>query len=132
MSKHSSESSKPPQLDSVTSHKRIGPVAVVTLIATVLVFFGFDNQPYGYYMVLRLFLCGVSLFLLAGANLRLTEWQRWALGGFAVLYNPVLPIRIGEKAIWEVLNVTTVALFWVVALQGGRRMSRTERSKPTD
>ena len=91
------------------------------LIATVLVFFGFDSQPYGYYMVLRLFLCGASLFFLAGADLTLRDWQRWALGGFAVLYNPILPIHIGEKAIWEVLNVITVVLLWVLVLRANRK-----------
>jgi hypothetical protein len=106
--------------ESVNSLKGGGPVAVVTLVATVAVFFGFDNQPYGYYMLLRLFLCGASLFFLAGANLTLSDWQRWALGGLAVLYNPVVPIRIGEKAIWEVLNVITIVLFWGVALKPRR------------
>lgn len=103
--------------ESVGSLTNVGPVPVVTLIATVGVLFGFDDQPYGYYMLLRLFLCGASLFLLAGANLRLVDWQRWALGGFAVLYNPIVPIRIGEKDIWEGLNVVTVVLFWIIALR---------------
>jgi hypothetical protein len=95
--------------------RRAGPPLVVAVIASVGVIFGFDNQPYGYYMLLRLFLCGASLFLMAGAKLTLSEWQRWTLGGFAVLYNPLVPIRLGEKDIWEVVNVTTVVLFWVVA-----------------
>jgi uncharacterized membrane protein len=97
--------------------RNVGPVPIVTLITTVMVLFGFDDQPYGYYMLLRLCLCGASLFLLAGANLTLVDWQRWALGGFAVLYNPIVPIRIGEKDIWEVLNVVTVVLFWTIALR---------------
>jgi hypothetical protein len=102
------------------SLKSVGSVAVVSLLATVGVLFGFDNQPYGYYMLLRLFLCGASLFFLMGAKLRLADWQRWALGGFAVLYNPVLPIRIGEKVIWEAVNLVTVGLFWVVTLKASR------------
>lgn len=61
------------------------------------------------------FLCGVSLFFMFGARLVLEDWQRWVLGGFAVLYNPVLPIQIGDKGIWEVLNVATVISFWVVS-----------------
>jgi hypothetical protein len=86
-----------------------------SLIATVAVVVGFADLPYGYYMLLRLFLCGVSLFFLFGTRLALEDWHRWILGGFAVLYNPVLPIRIGEKGIWEVVNVATVILFWLVS-----------------
>lgn len=76
---------------------RITPVRSASLIATIAVIIGFADLPYGYYMLLRLFLCGVSLFFLVGANLVLEDWHRWTLSGFAVLYNPILPIRIGEK-----------------------------------
>jgi len=76
-------------------------------IATVGVLIGLADLPYGYYMLLRLVLCGISLFLLFGANLVLRDWHGWALGGFAVLYNPLLPVRLGEKAIWVGLNIAT-------------------------
>jgi hypothetical protein len=81
------------------------PVRLAPLIATVAVILGLANLPYGYYTLLRLFLCGVSLFFLLGAHLVLEDWHRWVLGGLAVLYNPVLPIRIGEKGLWIILNV---------------------------
>jgi hypothetical protein len=91
------------------------PVTVACVIATAGVLFGFGDLPYGYYMLLRLFLCGVSLFLVAGANLTLVDWEKWVLGGFAVLYNPILPIRIGDKGIWEVLNLATIVVLWSIA-----------------
>ena len=84
-------------MTSNAAHRTLKPVILGTLIATVIVVIGFGALPYGYYIVLRLFLCGLSLFLLAGAHLTLPDWQRWALGGFAVLYNPIVPIRIGER-----------------------------------
>ena len=98
-----------------------GPGLIVTLVATIGVAVGFGDQPYDYYLLLRLLLCGASLYLLLGANLNLVDWERWLLGGVAVLYNPVLPIRIGEKGIWEVLNVATLALFWLVTISSRRR-----------
>lgn len=93
----------------------LSPAKSVSLVAAVAVVVGFASLPYGYYMLLRLLLCGVSLFLLFGTRLVLADWHRWVLGGLAVLYNPVLPIRIGDKAIWEVLNVATAILFWFVS-----------------
>ena len=68
------------------STSRGTPVTVACLIATIGVAIGFGELPYGYYMLLRLFLCGVSLFVIAGANLALADWEKWLLGGFAVLY----------------------------------------------
>ena len=97
------------------SHAHMTPVKSASVIAAVAVALGFADLPYGYYMLLRLFLCGVSLFFMFGARLVLEDWHRWVLGGFAVLYNPVLPVRIGDKGIWEVLNVATVILFWFMS-----------------
>src|SRR5207249_8414290 len=91
------------------------PARSASMIATIAVIIGFAHLPYGYYMLLRLFLCGVSLFSLFGAHLPLEDWYRWVLGGFAGLYNPVLSVRIGNKGIWEVLNTVTVILFWLAA-----------------
>jgi len=36
----------------------------------------------------------------------------WALVGSAVVYNPVLPVRLGDKDVWIVLNFGSVFLFW--------------------
>jgi hypothetical protein len=92
-----------------------------SLVATIAVLVGLADLPYGYYVLLRLFLCGVSLFLMFGARLVLEDWHRWVLGGLAVLYNPVLPIRIGEKSIWIVLNMATLIMVWLVS---ARRQAR--------
>lgn len=73
------------------------------MIATVGVLAGLDRWPYSYYMLLRLVLCGVSLFLLS-VRVRLDDWHRWALIGSAVLFNPVIPVRLGDKDVWIVLN----------------------------
>lgn len=91
------------------------PARVASLIATIAVVVGLADLPYGYYMLLRLFLCGVSLFFMFGARLVLQDWQRWVLGGFAVLYNPLLPVQIGDKGVWAILNVATVIMFWFVS-----------------
>jgi hypothetical protein len=95
-------------------------VTPAAAIATAAVVLGLADLPYGYYMLLRFLLCGISLFLLLGARLSLSDWQRWTLGAFAVLYNPLIPIYLGEKEIWTVLNIATAVLFWVVRAQQPR------------
>src|SRR4030095_5014761 len=93
---------------------KVNPTTLAVGLATLMVAIGLADLPYGYYMLLRLFLCGISLFLFLGAGLRLQAWHRWALGIFAVLYNPGLPVRLGEKSVWIILNIATVVLFWIV------------------
>src|SRR5262245_61370619 len=90
----------------------ISPARVVSLIATLAVVAGLADLPYGYYMLLRFLLSASSVFLIFGADLDLEPWHRWVLGAFAVLYNPFLPIRPGDKEIWTVLNIITLVFFW--------------------
>jgi hypothetical protein len=85
------------------------------LISTVAVLVGIGPLPYGYYMLLRLCLCVVSLFLLFSSTFVLPEWTRWALGASALLYNPVFPVYLREKPLWIAANVATISLFWYVS-----------------
>jgi hypothetical protein len=87
------------------------PFAWAAFTATVGVLAGLDRWPYSYYMLLRLVLCCVSLFLLS-VPVRLEAWHRWALVGSAVVYNPVLPVRLGDKDVWIVLNFASLILLW--------------------
>ena len=64
----------------------------------------------GYYMLLRLFTSGVCLYSAVKFK---TEWAKWIFGGLTVLYNPVLPVHLGDKEIWDVINIATVIYMWI-------------------
>ena len=85
------------------------PPGLITIAAAVVAL-GLLPMPYGYYVLLRLFLCGVSLYFLTRPRVRETE--KWVLGGLAVLYNPIVPVELGSKLLWSVVNIATVAWFW--------------------
>lgn len=72
-------------------------------------------MSYAYYTLLRFVLACICVFLMFGAELTLQPWQRWALGAFTVLYNPLIPIRLGDKDVWTAANIGTVVLLWIVA-----------------
>ncbi len=79
-------------------------------------------MPSGYYMLVRLFFCGVSLFYLTRpAGVR--DVERWVLVGLAVLYNPLVPVELGDRTLWAIVNVATVAYFQVLSRRatGARR-----------
>jgi len=82
---------------------------------------GMFDFPYGYYMILRLIFCGACLFLLFSSHPITVEWHRWVTGGYAVLYNPIFPIVLGEKSAWIVLNFSTVFWFYFVALRADHK-----------
>ena len=80
-------------------------------------------------MLLRLYLCVVSLFLLLGVNPVLADWQKWTLGGLAVLYNPIVPIYLGVKDFWIVLNTVTICLFWLISVTIEKEKAHVKRKK---
>jgi hypothetical protein len=82
-------------------------------IAAVAVAVGLLPLPYGYYMLLRLFLCGISLYFLTRPR-GVRDGEKWVLVGLVVLYNPLVPIELGSKPLWSVVNVATVVWFWIL------------------
>lgn len=84
------------------------------------------DMPYGYYMLLRVVICGSCIYL-ATRETRMSEaaWV-WILGGCAVLYNPILRIHLGRD-LWSVVNVATIALLtshmWVASRRWSAKAS---------
>ena len=92
------------------------PAIDVVSIAALAVAIGLLPLPYDYYVLLRLFLCGLSLYFLTRARVR--ESEKWVLVCVALLYNPIAPIGLGSKIVWSVINIATVAWFWTLNRRG--------------
>jgi hypothetical protein len=105
--------------------------ATAITIATAAVLIGLADLPHDYFVLLRFVLSGVSAILLYEARIRLRDWQRWLLVGALVLHNPVLPIALGEKALWMLLNLGTVFLFWTVEWRYGSPFPQVSVPTPT-
>ena len=85
----------------------------VITIASAAVALGLLPLPYGYYMLLRLFLCILCIYFLSTvAGVR--DGEKWVLVGLALLYNPIVPVELGSKPLWSIINVGTVAWFWML------------------
>jgi len=87
------------------------PALDVVPIAAVAVAIGLLPLPGDYYVLLRIFLCGLCLYFLTRPR-GVREAEKWVLGGLALLYNPIVPIGLGSKTVWSVVNIATVVWFW--------------------
>jgi hypothetical protein len=68
--------------------------------------------PYGYYVLLRLVVCGVCIYLaVQEENAGRKAWV-WVLGAVAILYNPIFRIHL-TRDIWSVVNIATILLLVV-------------------
>ena len=93
----------------------------VITIAAIAVAIGLLPLPYGYYMLLRLFLCGVCLYFLSSVT-GVRDGEKWVLAGLAVLYNPLVPVELGSKPLWSIINIGTVVWFLVLSKRATGRL----------
>ena len=76
----------------------------------------------GYYMLLRVITCATCVYSAVKFK---TEWTRWIFGVFAVLYNPVLPVHLGDKDLWSIINIITLIYTWI-ALFAERKQTKEQ------
>ena len=99
--------------------------AFIPWLTTLMVALALARLPYGYYMLLRLVLCAACIYYLGQASRLLASGHSLTLGAAAVLYNPLIPVHLGSKPLWTVINVATVLYFWFVE----HRLQRTSPVK---
>ena len=70
-------------------------------------------MPYGYYTLSRIIVCAGSAYFAYQFYKKKEVPKTWIFGFFAVLYNPLIPIHLNEKIIWTIINIITIAMFWL-------------------
>lgn len=72
---------------------------------------GLLPMPYGYYFLSRLvvFVCAIY-FAMQLNDQSDTTWV-WIFGFLALLYNPFIPIHLGSKGLWVIVNIITAIIF---------------------
>ena len=82
----------------------------IFLIAGIVLFIAMADMPYGYYQLLRFFICGVGAY---GAYLcyehKKTGWV-WILGIIALLFNPFIKFYF-EKELWKIIDFIVGIVF---------------------
>jgi len=69
----------------------------------------YGRWPYSVYILMRIVVCGCAIYLaLRSTRTGRTAWV-WILGGMAVLFNPVLPIRM-HRSDWQVVDFISAAV----------------------
>jgi len=83
---------------------------LIFLITGVALFIAIADMPYGYYQLLRFFVCGVGAY---GAYLNYGQkkigWV-WILGIIALLFNPFMKFYL-EKEVWKTIDFVAGIIF---------------------
>lgn len=68
-----------------------------------------SSKSVGYYILLRIVVCGIFVFLAMKAHdLKHAGWV-WVLSITAVVYNPIVQVHLNRQ-VWSVVNVATIGL----------------------
>lgn len=101
------------------------PIAQVIAIA-MLLWALVPTNPYDYYILLRVVVCGVSIYLAVRAHEMHKDGWVWVLGIMAVIYNPLLRVHL-NRDIWSAVNVATI--FIIAITVWTLRRNDTDRDK---
>ena len=95
------------------------------LIAGIALFIAIANLPYGYYQLLKWFICGVGAY---GAYLsyeaKKMSWA-WSLGIIALIFNPLVPFHFA-KEFWKMLDLIVGVIFCIYFKLRSKREIRNE------
>lgn len=69
--------------------------------------------PYGYYMLLRLIVCGTSVYVALKAKEANKEGWMWGVGFVAVLFNPLIPVHL-NKGLWSIIDLVVAIVFCIL------------------
>lgn len=87
------------------------------IIASVLLLLSFFDFPYAYFALLRWVVTAVAIYY--GYFLYTTQKDKitwfWGLVVIAILFNPITPIYLYSKTIWNVIDIVT-AIFLITLI----------------
>ena len=85
---------------------------VFWLAPIIVLAIGILPMPIGYYTLSRLVVCAAALYFAHNFYKKKDNTNLWIFGFIPVLYNPIIPVYLYEKAIWTVVNLITIFLFY--------------------
>ncbi len=87
------------------------------LICAGLSFLAIIDLPYGYYTFLRIAITSVAIYGIIKEYKG--EFDFWIISFaiVAILFNPLIPVHLGDKDMWRVLNLVCGILFLTKGLK---------------
>jgi len=85
---------------------------VFWLAPIIVLAIGILPMPIGYYTLSRLVVCAAALYFAISFYKKKDNTNLWIFGFIAILYNPIFPVYLYEKAIWIIVNLITIFLFY--------------------
>lgn len=83
---------------------------IAPMVALVI---GFLPMPFGYYTISRLIVSVCALYFAVKFYKQQDNFKPWIFGFLVVLYNPIIPMPLGSKELWLLVNIPTMYYFFI-------------------
>jgi hypothetical protein len=89
------------------------PIIITLLIGAAMLLLAMPSiWPYGYYILLRWAICGISVFVAYNAYKWNYKGRVWILGFIALLFNPLIPVHL-DKETWAFVDLLVAGVYLV-------------------
>lgn len=68
-------------------------------------------MPYGYYILLRLIVCGTAIYLTWYTKTINRRGWMWTMGFISCLFNPFIPVFL-DRATWGLIDLVLAIIFF--------------------
>jgi len=91
--------------------------AISRIVAAILLFVAIVHLPIGFYTFLRIIVTGIAAYNAYEA--RNSEGKLWLIFFIvaAIVFNPVIPIYLGDKSMWLPVDAVFGIIFLVAAFK---------------
>lgn len=92
----------------------------------LLIVAAFSRWPYGFYVFMRFIVCGSAVYFAVGSHEAKKNSWAWVMGGLAVLFNPLIPVRMSRHD-WRYFDLLAAFTFviYVAIISWSRKVGRT-------
>ena len=96
---------------------RVAAMASMILLISALL----GRWPYGFYVLLRVVVCGSAVYPAVDARRRRSAVWVWTMFGIVIVFNPFVLVPL-PRSYWQVLDLVALVLFGILLfkLQGRR------------
>jgi hypothetical protein len=100
-----------------------------SIVASILLLLTFFDWSYGYYTFLRWIVTGSFVYYAYCMYMRTekSSFLMWILVFCAVLFNPIVPIHLGDKGMWGVIDVVAAVIFISVIIKFRKKRNPTSQ-----
>ena len=96
----------------VSDYKKLNQKDIFWIAPTIVLIIGLFPLPIGYYTLTRLVVCGCAVYYAYSFYQKKENTLTWIFGFLVILYNPIVPVYLYEKAIWVFVNIITIFAFY--------------------